>query len=184
MVVRMPAPVLRDKKSKSYWLRKRVPARYRDIVGRGEVWRSLETEDERIATVRCASLSLELETEWEKRFEARRAGLPDPVTQNLPETRLSPKQTFALAGECYREYLEQHAHYSTAQAEEAAKAHKRKSRPVVYQPNWQLITYWNEILGFLERKKLNLDIDSRNNCARLFPCNGARDRGSGAAGQW
>jgi len=38
MVVRMPAPVLRDKKSKSYWLRKRVLQRYRDIVGRGEIW--------------------------------------------------------------------------------------------------------------------------------------------------
>ena len=74
----MPAPVLRDKKSKSYCLRKRVPGRYRDIVGRGEVWRSLQTEDERIATVRCATLSLELETEWEQRFEARRPACPTP----------------------------------------------------------------------------------------------------------
>lgn len=116
MVHRMPTPVLRDKKSKSYWLRKRVPARYRDIVGRGEVWRSLETEDERIATVRCASLSLEFEIEWENRFEARRAGLPDPVTQDLPLTVLSPKQAFALAGEYYREYLEQHSHDPASKA--------------------------------------------------------------------
>ena len=41
----------RDKKSRSYWLRKRVPQRYREIVDRKEVWRSLGTEDERIATV-------------------------------------------------------------------------------------------------------------------------------------
>ncbi|MBP1097543.1 DUF6538 domain-containing protein [Bradyrhizobium diazoefficiens] len=164
----MPTPVLRDKKSKSYWLRKRVPQRYRDLVGRGEIWRSLETKDERIATVRCVSLSLELEAEWEKRFEARRAGLPDPVTQRLPETTLSPKQTFALAGECYREYIEQHAHDSATKAEEAAMAHKRKSKPVVFHPNWQFMAYWNEILGFLERKKLNLDTDSRTRFVRAF----------------
>lgn len=46
----MPTPVLRDNR-KSHRLRKRVPARYREIVGRSEVWRSLETEDARLATV-------------------------------------------------------------------------------------------------------------------------------------
>ncbi|MET3973172.1 integrase [Bradyrhizobium sp. S3.9.1] len=164
----MPTPVLRDKKSKSYWLRKRVPARYRDIVGRGEVWRSLDTEDERIATVRCASLSLEFETEWEKRFEARRAGLPDPVTQDLPATALSPKQAFALAGEYYREYVEKHGNDPSPAAYQAAEAHKRKSRPIVWQPNWQLFAYWDDILGFLERKRLRLDTNSQTLFVRAF----------------
>ncbi|MCP3404470.1 DUF6538 domain-containing protein [Bradyrhizobium sp. CCGB01] len=85
----MPTAVLRDKKSKSYWLTKRVPARYREIVGRNEVWRSLKTEDKRIATIRCVNLSLELETEMAEEIRARRAGLPDPVTEDLPLTALS-----------------------------------------------------------------------------------------------
>ncbi|WP_407116189.1 DUF6538 domain-containing protein [Bradyrhizobium sp. LMG 9283] len=161
MVVRMPAPVLRDKKSKSYWLRKRVPQRYRDIVGRGEVWRSLETEDERIATVRCASLSLVLESEWEKRLEALRAGLPDPVTQDLPMTALSPRQAVGLAGEYYREYVEKHGNDPTSAAYEAAQVHKKKSKPLIWHPNWQLFAYWDDILEFLKRKRLRLDPNSK-----------------------
>jgi hypothetical protein len=106
----MPAPVLRDKKSKSYWLRKRVPQRYRDIVGQGEVSRSLGTEDERIAAVRCATLALELEAEWQQRLDARHAGRPDPVTQDPPITALSRRQVSTLAGECYREFIEKHGH--------------------------------------------------------------------------
>lgn len=164
----MPTPVLRDKKSKSYWLRKRVPSRYRDIVGRGEVWRSLDTEDERIATVRCVNLSLELETEWEKRFEAQRAGLPDPVTQDLPLTALSPKQAFALAGEYYREYLEEHSNDPASAAYAAADLHKKKSKPVFGHANWQLFAYWNEIPSFLARKKLRLDTPSQTLFVRAF----------------
>ncbi|MCP3404473.1 DUF6538 domain-containing protein [Bradyrhizobium sp. CCGB01] len=168
MVVRMPAPVLRDKKSKSYWLRKRVPQRYRDIVGRGEIWRSLETEDERIATVRCASLSLELESEWEKRLEALRAGLPDPVTQDLPFTKLSPKQAVGLAGEYYREYVAKHGNDPTSAAYEAAQVHKKKSKPLIWHPNWQLFAYWEDILEFLERKRLRLDPSSQTLFMRAF----------------
>jgi integrase len=164
----MPAPVLRDKKSKSYWLRKRVPDRYRDIVGRNEVWRSLGTEDERIATVRCATLSLELEAEWENRFEARRAGLPDPVTQDLPFTTLSPRQAVALAGEYYREYVEKHKDDPASELYEAAATHKRKSKPIVHHQNWQLFAYWNDILGFLERKKLRPDVKSQTLFVRAF----------------
>ena len=168
MVIRMPAPVLREKKSKSYWLRKRVPDRYREIVGSKEVRRSLGTEDERIATVRCATLSLELEAEWEKRFTARRAGLPDPITQNLPVTALSPKQAFALAGECYREYVEKHEHDPASDAFKAVADHKRRSMPVVMHQNWQLFAYWKDITGFLERRKLRLDPDSQTLFVRAF----------------
>jgi hypothetical protein len=136
VVVRMPSPVLREKKSKSYWLRKRVPGRYRDIVGRFEVWRSLGTEDERIAVARCATLSLELEAEWERRWEARQAGLPDPVTRDLLVTVLSPRQTFALAGECYREYVERHGHDPVPERVQAAQAHQIKSKPPVRHSGW------------------------------------------------
>lgn len=145
-----------------------MPQRYRDIVGRGEIWRSLETEDERIATVRCASLSLELESEWEKRLEALRAGLPDPVTQDLPFTKLSPKQAVGLAGEYYREYVAKHGNDPTSAAYEAAQVHKKKSKPLIWHPNWQLFAYWEDILEFLERKRLRLDPSSQTLFMRAF----------------
>ncbi|WP_426440422.1 DUF6538 domain-containing protein [Bradyrhizobium genosp. P] len=38
-----------------------MPERYRDVVGRGEVRRSLDTTEFKTAIVRCHKLSLELE---------------------------------------------------------------------------------------------------------------------------
>jgi integrase len=76
--IRMPEPVRKKNKdgtnkSDVWWLRKKVPERYRGIVGRGEVWRSLETTDFKTALVRCHKLSLELDKEWEDRLRAARA---------------------------------------------------------------------------------------------------------------
>ena len=67
MGCRMPTPVKR-KGSQFYWLRKRVPDRYRAIVGKGEVWKSLDTPDLKRATALCASASLDLEEVWEARL--------------------------------------------------------------------------------------------------------------------
>jgi hypothetical protein len=66
----MPEPVRKKNKdgtnkSDVWWLRKKVPERCRSIVGRGEVWRSLDTTDFKTAVVRCHKLSLELDKEWE-----------------------------------------------------------------------------------------------------------------------
>ncbi len=60
-----------------------------NVAGRSEVWQSLGTDHERIATVRCVSLSPKLEAEWEKQWEARQAGVPAPVTGDLAVTVLS-----------------------------------------------------------------------------------------------
>jgi hypothetical protein len=74
----MPEPVRKKNKdgtnkSDVWWLRKKVPERYRAIVGRGEVWGSLETDHFKTAVVRCNKLSLELDREWEDRLRAAQA---------------------------------------------------------------------------------------------------------------
>ncbi|ABD04901.1 hypothetical protein RPB_0190 [Rhodopseudomonas palustris HaA2] len=71
----MPSPVRKrsadgSDKSDVWWLRKKVPARYRAIVGRGEVWRSLGTTDLKAANVACVKLSAELERDWAARLHA------------------------------------------------------------------------------------------------------------------
>src|SRR5258708_17315110 len=57
-----------------------------NVAGRSEVWRSLGTDHERIATVRCVSLSPKLEAECEKQYDARQARPSAPVTVDLPLT--------------------------------------------------------------------------------------------------
>jgi integrase len=74
---KMPTPI-RPKKANGkeqnvYWIRKKVPARYRAVVGRTEVWRSLKTIDRRTANLRIAVVSAELEQEWSRlALEAKR----------------------------------------------------------------------------------------------------------------
>lgn len=60
---KMPTPVKRPT-SQFYWIRKKVPLRYRHLVGRQEIWKSLETTDRRTAVTRCTAASAELEAEW------------------------------------------------------------------------------------------------------------------------
>lgn len=50
-----------------------MPQCYRDLVGRAEVWRSLETTDRKEANVRCARAGAEFDRDWEHRFRAARA---------------------------------------------------------------------------------------------------------------
>jgi integrase len=56
---RMPTPIrprkANGKEQNVYWIRKKVPERYRAVVGKTEVWRSLKTTDRRTANQRiCA----------------------------------------------------------------------------------------------------------------------------------
>jgi integrase len=84
----MPTPVRKKNadgsdKSDVWWLRKKVPRRYRALVGSGEVWRSLDTTDRKTAALRCNRLSADLEKDWEDRLRAAqasgRAALPAPA---------------------------------------------------------------------------------------------------------
>jgi hypothetical protein len=90
---RMPTPI-RPKKANGheqnvYWIRKKVPARYRALVGQTEVWRSLKTTDRRTANARIAIVSEDLEREWARlALEAKRgpkdsSGKPALAHQDL-----------------------------------------------------------------------------------------------------
>lgn len=61
----MPSPITRPG-SPYLWFRKKVPHRLRGLVGRTEVWLSLETVDKHAASLRCIELSRDLETAWAK----------------------------------------------------------------------------------------------------------------------
>lgn len=77
-----------------WWLRKKVPQRYRVMVGRKEIWRSLDTTDRKEACTRCAQLSAELEAEWKHREAALRdVDLREAAKRPVvPEARLSALQ--------------------------------------------------------------------------------------------
>ncbi|MFQ3451810.1 hypothetical protein PMN64_00580 [Bradyrhizobium sp. UFLA01-814] len=85
----MPTPVRKTIKNKRtdrkeiksdlWWLRKKVPERYRGVVDRREVWRSLDTTDFKTAVVACNKLSLELDREWEDRLRAAQAAGRTPA---------------------------------------------------------------------------------------------------------
>lgn len=94
--IKVPTPIKRKgDKSQYFWLRKKVPERYRTIVGKGEVWRSLETTDKRTAAGKCAALSAQLEAEWARLAgEAKAAAVP-PAAAIEPES-LSHMELYAL----------------------------------------------------------------------------------------
>lgn len=94
---KMPSPVRKrsadgSDKSDVWWLRKKVPAKYRTIVGRGEVWRSLGTADRRAASLACAKLSAELERDWAARLHAAQDSGRVPAPRHLTARDLSGLQ--------------------------------------------------------------------------------------------
>lgn len=88
---RMPKPVRKKDKAKKdgiksdlWWLRKKVPERYRAVVGRREVWRSLKETNFKLAVAECNKLSLDLEKEWEDRLRAAQAAGRIAAAQPAP----------------------------------------------------------------------------------------------------
>jgi hypothetical protein len=84
----MPTPIrprkANGKEQNVYWIRKKVPARYRALVGKTEVWRSLKTTDRRTANVRIVVASEELEREWARlALEAKRHSKDSSNTARL-----------------------------------------------------------------------------------------------------
>jgi hypothetical protein len=84
-------------KSDVWWLRKKVPHRYRALVGSGEIWRSLGTTDRKAAGILCVKLSAEFDRDWEHRLQAARAvGRTTSLTApRLTVTELSGLQRLA-----------------------------------------------------------------------------------------
>jgi hypothetical protein len=95
--VKMPSPVRKKNKDGSdksdvWWLRKKVPDRYRVVVGRREVWRSLDTTDRKAANVACVQLSAELEKDWEARLKGAKTSGRVPAPTTLTAYELSGLQ--------------------------------------------------------------------------------------------
>lgn len=90
--IKMPTPVKRPT-SQFYWIRKKVPLRYRHLVGRKEVWKSLETTDSRTAVTRCTAASAALEAEW-----ARLAAGRSNAAAGIEPTPLTHQDLHALRG--------------------------------------------------------------------------------------
>lgn len=96
---RMPTPFRPTKASGNeqnvYWIRKKVPKRYRALVGKTEVWRSLKTTDRRTANAKIAVVSVELEREWELlALEAKRG-------PKAPKAALAHQDLFAIQRETH-----------------------------------------------------------------------------------
>lgn len=140
---------------------------FRDIVGRAEIWRSLEVTDRRRAGVLCASISLELETEWEAELKARNIAAPEGGGER---TNLNHRQAHALAGDAYREYVAEHAEEPGTAAERRAalESHERKGRPPAFHKRFMLHAYWTPIMKFLDGRGLRLDPDSLERFATAF----------------
>nr|CAD6604024.1 integrase [Rhizobium sp. TCK] len=93
MVLAMTRP-WKHPKTSVYYLRQRVPADLVGMVGKKEVKVSLGTKDPTEAKRRHVAALQKLQDQW----NLARAK-PEPLTQ---------KQIFALAGEAYRQWVEQH----------------------------------------------------------------------------
>jgi hypothetical protein len=96
---RMPTPI-RPKKAngkEQNWIRKKVPQRYRALVGKGEVWRSLQTTDQRTANARIVVASAELEREWARLAAEAKRG----PKVGSGEPRLTHQDLHALRGELH-----------------------------------------------------------------------------------
>ncbi len=95
---KMPTP-FRPKKANGkeqsvYWIRKKVPTRYRALVGKTEIWLSLKTTDARTANARSTVVSDDLEREWAN-LAAEAKHRPKP------ETRLTHQDLHALQRETH-----------------------------------------------------------------------------------
>ena len=98
---RMPTPI-RPKKANGkeqnvYWIRTKVPARYRALVGKTEVWRSLKTADRRTASLRIAVVSAELEQELTRLALEAKQG----PKHSSGAGRLTHQDLYAIQGEVH-----------------------------------------------------------------------------------
>lgn len=96
--IKMPKPTTRPT-SKNYWIRKKVPADLRPLVGKTEIWESLGTKDERKANIKIGEVNARIEADWDRlRAEGQRP--PAAARAFVPEPfRLTHLDLHALRGE-------------------------------------------------------------------------------------
>jgi integrase len=98
---KMPTPI-RPKKANGkeqnvYWIRKKVPLRYRQLVGKTEIWRSLGTANLREANARIGRVSAEIEAEWARLADGAKTSAAVAATVIEPRN-LSNRDLHALRG--------------------------------------------------------------------------------------
>ncbi|MHC4053327.1 DUF6538 domain-containing protein [Bradyrhizobium sp. 25ACV] len=95
---KMPTPVKRPT-SANYWIRKKVPADLRPVVGKTEIWATLGTSNERQANIRIGAVNASIEAEWTRlRAEATRLTGAAPPLVPVPY-KLSHQDLYALRRE-------------------------------------------------------------------------------------
>lgn len=90
-----------------FQFRRRVPARLRPLVGKGEIKRSLHTRDSRVAPGRHRAVAAEIEAEWARlEAAAEPAAATATAAADPPARELSPREVAAIAGEFYARIVE------------------------------------------------------------------------------
>ncbi|GAA0005879.1 hypothetical protein BRDID11002_58830 [Bradyrhizobium diazoefficiens] len=96
--LKMPTPIKRPT-SEFYWIRKKVPAALRALVGKTEVWASLGTKDQRQAVIKIGALNAAIEADWARlRAEAGRGPVQASPAERRPH-ELSHQDLHALRAE-------------------------------------------------------------------------------------
>lgn len=94
---KMPTPVKRPT-SANYWIRKKVPADLRPVVGKTEIWATLGTSNERQANIRIGAVNASIEAEW-ARLRAEGARQPGAALPPAPAPyKLSHQTSMLCAG--------------------------------------------------------------------------------------
>jgi site-specific recombinase XerC len=152
MALTMARPV-KHPRTGVYWFRKAVPLKLRELVGKREVSRTLQTKDPEEARIRHHKVAAEVQAEWDALIAGREA---------LADERdpLSPKELHGLAGEFYRWLLAKHDNDpgSAEKWREEAAADLRYIRPSSrFRPPSPGFRYRDQVKAFLHDKRLVFD---------------------------
>ncbi|PZA10763.1 hypothetical protein DNX69_15560 [Rhodopseudomonas palustris] len=99
-VIKMPTPIKRPT-SDFYWIRKKVPEKIRHLVGKTEVWASLQTKDQRQAFIRIGAVNAAIEADWTRlRADAARAPAAEEAVAP-PPLKLTHQDLHAIRGELH-----------------------------------------------------------------------------------
>ncbi|HAP11643.1 MAG TPA: integrase [Afipia sp.] len=136
-------------RSRFFWFRRRVPAKFAKFGMHGEIKKSLNTTDWDEAVLLCQEENLRLERAWRENL------------YGTPPSDLSHEQITALAGEFYDEMVATHRANPGPPRdwEEALTKHANRKRPIVGGVSWGLhllSTFGGEVRSFLQKRGLNL----------------------------
>ncbi|MCP2129170.1 UNVERIFIED_ORG: hypothetical protein J2R69_004644 [Bradyrhizobium japonicum] len=159
----------KNPRSKVYWFRRRVPAKYRRFGMPAEIKFSLGTTDLEEAKILCQEENLKLEREWR-------------AMAGQQPTQLTHLQITALAGEFYKETVAARRDEPgpPAEIERSLREHAKRKRPPIGPLDPHLyVTFGLEARAFLQRKGIHLVGDRLHSFIRSLR-RGQRARRAGA----